>query len=196
MFVYRFSLPGLFFVSRSRDISVNMGKKKREKERRESKKKFARRFISPMNDIQRNIDALFVSHSIIVDSRGEQIERAKKKFSLSSYIRARKRPGHQPVIIFISAINISTSTFDTRGTPTDLPVKVFAIASIYMLASVLEHLLNRYPGPLLSEPLSEAWIYRFQVPGIFHRAPTHRANIPSNTFARSSSLRAVSSGSG
>lgn len=152
-----------------------------------------------MNDIQRNIDAPFVSHSIIVGSRGEQIERAKKNFL--SRARARKRPGHQPVIIFISAINISYRlpwTFDTRGTPTDLPVKAFAIASIYMRASVLEHLLNRYPGLLLSGPLSEIWIYRFQVPGIFHRAPTHRAhpNIPSNTFARSSSLCAVSSGGG
>lgn len=32
MSMYRFSLPGLFFVSRSRDISVNVGKKREERE--------------------------------------------------------------------------------------------------------------------------------------------------------------------
>lgn len=49
----------------------------------------------------------------------------------------------------------------------------------------MEHLLNRYPGPLLSGPLSQAWIYRFQVPGIFHRAPTFQAtHLPAPLFAK------------
>ncbi|EFN71077.1 hypothetical protein EAG_06232 [Camponotus floridanus] len=76
-------------------------------------------------------------------------------------------------------------TFDTRETPTDLPVKASAIASVYVRASAMEHLLNRYPGPLLSGPLSQAWIYRFQVPGIFHRAPTFQAtHLPAPLFAK------------
>lgn len=49
----------------------------------------------------------------------------------------------------------------------------------------MEHLLNRYPGPLASGPLYQAWIYRFQVPGIFHRAPTFQAtHLPAPLFAK------------
>jgi len=53
-----------------------------------------------MSDIQKDINAPFVSHSMMVGSCGEQIERAKKNF-LSRCIRARKRLGDQSVISYL-----------------------------------------------------------------------------------------------
>lgn len=193
MSMYRFSLPGLFFVSRSRDILVNMGKRgKREKNPRES-------FIQTIHLADERYSKEYQRPFRFSLNDGRYLWRAnwarEEKFSLELYSGPETSRSPTGYLIFTRAINIAyrlLRTFDIRGTLTDLPVKAFAIASVYVRASAMEHLLNRYPGPLLSGPLSQAWIYRFQVSGIFHRAPTHRANIPSNTFARAS-LRQVSS---